>query len=510
MAKRLSMRKIAEVLRLHHECGRSQREIAVAVGASPTTVGEYLRRAKRAGIGYPLPTGIDETVLQAKLFPPPLPSKVARPEPDWSGVHRELARKHVTLDLLWQEYKAEHPDGYRYSAFCQRYRAWSGKLSVSMRQTHPPGEKLFVDYAGTTLSVINPDTGEIRWAQLFVAVLGASNYTYAEATWTQSLPDWLGSHVRAVEFFGGAPEIVVPDNLKSGVKKPNWYEPDINPSYQEWASHYGVAVLPARVRKPKDKAKAEVGVQIASRWIIAALRNRRCFSLDELNRAIRVLLDRLNTRPFKKLPGCRKQAFDELDRPALRPLPVTRYSYADWERRRVGIDYHVDVAGHYYSVPYRFARQEVDVRIAAHTLEVFHKGTRIASHVRSRDKGRHTTVDAHMTPAHQAVSGWNAPRILEWANRIGPETAAFVEHLMSIRRHPQQAYRASLGVLRLAREVGRERLEAACARAIAINASTYKSVASILKHGLDRQSEPASQTSLPLDHANVRGSHYYH
>lgn len=510
MAKRLSMRKIAEVLRLHHECGRSQREIAVAVGASPTTVGEYLRRAKSAGIGYPLPAGIDETVLQAKLFPPPLPSKFARPDPDWATVHRELARKHVTLDLLWQEYKAEHPDGYRYSAFCQRYREWSGKLSVSMRQTHPPGEKLFVDYAGTTLAVIDPDTGEIRSAQLFVAVLGASNYTYAEATWTQSLPDWLGSHVRTLEFFGGAPEIVVPDNLKSGVKKPNWYEPDINPSYQEWASHYGVAVLPARVRKPKDKAKAEVGVQVASRWIIAALRNRRCFSLDELNRAIRELLERLNTRAFKKLPGCRKQAFDELDRPALRPLPAMRYSYADWERRRVGIDYHVDVAGHYYSVPYRFARQEVDVRIAAHTIEVFHKGTRIASHVRSRDKGRHTTVDAHMTPAHQAVAGWNAPRILAWANRIGPETAAFVEHLMSIRRHPQQAYRACLGVLRLGREVGRNRLEAACARAIAINAGTYKSVASILKHGLDRQSEPAAQTSLPLDHANVRGSHYYH
>lgn len=504
------MRKIAEVLRLHHECGRSQREIAVAVGASPTTVGEYLRRAKSAGIGHPLPAGIDDTVLQAKLFPPPLPNTMARPEPDWATVHRELARKHVTLDLLWQEYKAEHPDGYRYSAFCQRYREWSGKLTVSMRQTHPPGEKLFVDYAGTTLSVIDPDTGEIRSAQLFVAVLGASNYTYAEATWTQSLPDWLGSHVRALEFLGGAPAIVVPDNLKSGVKKPNWYEPDINPSYQEWASHYGVAVLPARVRKPKDKAKVEAGVQVASRWIIAALRNRRCFSLDELNRAIRELLDRLNTRAFKKLPGCRRQAFDELDRPVLRPLPVVRYSYADWERRRVGIDYHVDVSGHYYSVPYRFARQEVDVRIAAHTVEVFHKGTRIASHVRSRDKGRHTTVDAHMTPAHQAVAGWNAPRILEWANKIGPETSAFVEHLMNSRPHPQQAYRACLGVLRLAREVGRSRLEAACARARSINARTYKSVASILKHGLDRQPEPARQSTLPFDHANVRGSHYYH
>lgn len=504
------MRKIAEVLRLHHECGRSQREIADVVGASPTTVGEYLRRASRAGIGYPLPAGLDETVLQARLFPPVLPRSVERIEPDWPTIHRELGRKHVTLDLLWQEYKAEHTNGYRYSAFCQHYRDWVGKLAVSMRQTHAPGEKLFVDYAGTTLSVIDPDTGEIRSAQLFVAVLGASNYTFAEATWTQTLPDWLGSHVRAMEFFGGAPEIVVPDNLKSGVKKPDWYEPDLNPSYQDWASHYGVAVIPARVRKPKDKAKVEGGVLVASRWIIAALRNRRCFSLDELNRAIRELLARLNTRAFKKLPGCRRQAFEAIDQPALKALPATRYAYADWQRRRVGIDYHVEVHGHYYSVPYRFARQEVDARIAAHTVEVFHKGVRIASHVRSRDKGRHTTVDAHMTPAHQAVSGWNAPRILAWANKIGPETTAFVEHLMSTRQHPQQAYRACLGVLRLAREVGHTRLEAACARALAINARTYKSVASILKHGLDRPAEPPAQSTLPFDHANVRGSHYYH
>lgn len=504
------MRKIAEVLRLYHECGRSQREIAEVVGASPTTVGEYLRRARRAGIGYPLPTGVDESALQSRLFPPVLPRSVERTEPDWPTVHRELGRKHVTLDLLWQEYKAEHADGYRYSAFCQHYRDWVGKLAVSMRQTHAPGEKLFVDYAGTTLPVIDPDTGEIRPAQLFVAVLGASNYTFAEATWTQTLPDWLGSHVRAMEFFGGAPEIVVPDNLKSGVKKPDWYEPDLNPSYQDWASHYGVAVIPARVRKPKDKAKVEGGVLVASRWIIAALRNRRCFSLDELNRAIRERLARLNARAFQKLPGCRRQAFEAIDQPALRPLPTTRYAYADWQRRRVGIDYHVEVHGHYYSVPYRFARQEVDARIAAHTVEVFHKGVRIASHVRSRDKARHTTVDAHMTPAHQAVSGWNAPRILAWANKIGPETTAFVEHLMSSRPHPQQAYRACLGVLRLAREVGHTRLEAACARALAINARTYKSVASILKHGLDRPAEAPTQSTLPFDHANVRGSHYYH
>ena len=504
------MRKIAECLRLHHEFGRSRRQIAEVIGASPTTVGDYLRRAARAGIGYPLPDGLDEVGLQAKLFPPTPPSKVARPAPDWPTIHRELRKKHVTLDLLWQEHKAEQPEGYGYSAFCQHYREWVGKLTVSMRQTHRPGEKCFVDYAGTTLPIVHPDTGEIRQAQLFVAVLGASNYTYAEATWSQSLPDWLGSHVRTFEFIDGCTEAVVPDNLKSGVKKPSFYEPDINPSYQEWATHYGVAVLPARVRKPKDKAKVEAGVLIASRWIIAALRNRRFFSLEELNRAIRQLLERLNNRAFKKLPGCRRSSFEELDRPALRPLPEMRYVFAEWSRCRVGIDYHVEIAAHYYSVPYRFARQEVDARVTVHTVEVFHKGVRIASHVHSREKGRHTTVDAHMAPAHQMVAGWNAPRLLEWARKLGPHTAAYIEHLMTARRHPQQAYRAALGVLRLARVYGQPRLEAACERAIAINAHSYRSVLSILKNGLDRKTEPAAQSSLPLDHANVRGSVYYH
>lgn len=504
------MRKIAECLRLHFECGRTLREIAEAIGASPTTVSAYLRRAARAGIGYPLPAGLDEAAVQAKLFPPAPPSQVARPEPDWPSIHRELGKQHVTLDLLWQEYKAEHPEGLRYSAFCQHYRDWVGRLSVSMRQTHRPGEKLFVDYAGTTLAVIDPASGEIRSAQLFVAVLGASNYTYAEATWSQGLADWLGSHVRALEFLGGCPELVVPDNLKSGVKKPGFYEPDLNPSYQEWAAHYGVAVLPTRVRKPKDKAKVENAVLVASRWIIAVLRNRRFFSLAELNRAMGELLERLNTRAFKKLPGCRRQAFEALERPVLRPLPAARYAFAEWARRRAGIDYHVEVGGHYYSVPYRFARQELDARIGAHTVELFHKGVRVASHVRSREKGRHTTVEAHMAPAHQAVAGWNAPRLLEWARKVGPHTAAYVEHLMGTRAHPQQAYRACLGVLRLAREYGRSRLEAACERAIAIHARTYHSVASILKNGLDRQSASDAQSSLPPEHTNVRGSSYYH
>ena len=507
---RLPMRKILEVLRLHHGGKRSHREIARAVVASPTTVGEVLRRAKLAGLGYPLPSGMTEIAVEAALYPSPAPSSNKRPEPDWVGVHRDLRRKSVTLDLLWQEYKAEYPDGYQYSSFCDHYRAWSGRLSVSMRQTHAPGEKLFVDYAGPTVAVTDPHTGEIRRAALFVAVLGASNYTYCEATWSQGLPDWIGSHVRAFEFFGGVPAVLVPDNLKSGVNKVCAYDPQLNPTYHDLAEHYGTAVIPARPRHPKDKAKVEAGVLLVERWILARLRHQRFFSLDELNRQIASLLADLNQRPFKKLPGCRASAFAELDRPALRALPGSRYEFAEWKIATVGIDYHIEVAGHYYSVPFRLARQKVDVRMTAMTIDVFQRGQRMASHLRNTARGRHTTVDAHMTPAHQAVNGWNAPRLLDWAGRIGGHTKAVIEHILHQRRHPQQGYRTALGVLRLAKTYGPERLEAACNRAFRIHAVTWRSIDSILKHNLDRKPRVAAQATLPLDHANLRGPEYYH
>ena len=508
---RLSMRKILEVLRLSFEGGRSHREIARAIVASPSTVGEILRRAKLAGLSYPLPEGLTEVGAEALLYPPPAPSKTRRPDPDWAAVHRELRRKGVTLDLLWQEYKAEYPNGYQYSSFCDHYRAWAGRLSLSLRQTHAAGEKLFVDYAGPTVPVTDPMTGEIQQAAIFVAVLGASNYTYGEATWSQALPDWIGSHVRALEFFGGAPAILVPDNLKSGVSKACFYDPKLNPTYRDLATHYGIAVIPARPYRPKDKAKAEAGVLLVERWVLARLRHQRFFSLGELNRQIGELMVALNHRPFKKLPGSRESAFAEIDRPALRPLPATHYEFAEWKLATVGIDYHVEFAGHYYSVPYRFARQKVDVRATVTTIELFHRGSRIASHLRSTDRGRHTTIDAHMTPAHQAVQGWNAPRLLEWARRLGTHTAAVIEHVLHQRRHPQQGYRSCLGILRLSQSFGEARLEAACERAIAIGAPSYGSLKSILKHGLDikRLSAPA-QTSLPLEHANVRGPHYFH
>lgn len=505
------MRKILEVLRLHHENRRSHREIARATAISPTTVGEILRRAKLADIAYPLPPGLTEAAVDNALYPPPAPSSSKRPDPDWRTVHRELGRKGVTLDLLWQEYKAEHPEGYQYSSFCSHYRAFAGKLSLSMRQVHTPGEKLFVDYAGPTIPVTDPLTGEIRQASLFVAVLGASNYTYCEATWSQGLPDWIGSHVRAFEFFGGVPAILVPDNLKSGVKKACFYDPQINPTYRDLAAHYGIAVIPARPYRPKDKAKVEAGVLLVERWIMARLRNQRFFSLDELNRQIARLLTDLNQRPFKKLPGCRTSAFAEIDQPALMGLPSARYEFAEWKVATVGVDYHIEVDGHYYSVPHRFARNKVDVRMTASTVEVFKRGVRITSHARSTLRGRHTTIDAHMTPAHQAVQGWNAPRLISWAGRIGPHTQAVIEHILHHRRHAQQGYRSCLGILNLSKTYDPMRLEAACDRAIAIGAPSCSSLKSILKHGLDkRQTVPAAQTSLPLEHANVRGSVYYH
>ncbi|MFC6522965.1 IS21 family transposase [Undibacterium arcticum] len=507
---RLSMRKILEVLRLFFELGRSKREIARVIGASPTTVSDYLSRIKLAGLSYPLPPEMDEQALDRLLFPPSEPSAVQRPEPDWAQVHDGLRRKGVTLDLLWQEYKSEQPEGYQYSAFCGHYRRWRQRLTLSMRQTHTPGERLFLDYAGQTVSVTDQHSGEIREAQIFVAVLGASNYTFLEATWSQQLPDWIGSHVRPMNFYGGTTELWVPDNLRSGVTKASRYEPDINPTYQDLASHYEVGVLPARARKPKDKAKVENGVLVVERWVLARLRHQRFFSINELNRVLRDLLTDLNARPFKKLPGCRASAFAEMDQPALRPLPEKAYEYAEWKLARVGIDYHVDVGGHYYSVPCQFARQQVDVRTTATTVEVFHRGTRLASHVHCTFKGRHTTIDAHMPPAHRAVAGVTAETLRSQATAIGPRTEVLIERLLHQRRHPQQAFRSCLGVLRLGQEFGTARLEAACVRALKHNAVSWKSVHSILKHGLDQQVQAADQRVLDLpEHENVRGAAYY-
>jgi transposase len=506
------MRKIKDVLRLKWAQDLSNRRIATVVGVGHPTVGDYLRRATEAGLSWPLPADLNDACLERLLFPPPpdLPA-ASRGIPDWARVQQELRHKGVTLFLLWQEYRAANPGGYQYSWFCEHFRAWQGRLDVVMRQDHRAGEKLFVDYAGQTVSVIDASTGEIREAQIFVAVLGASNYTYAEATWTQSLPDWIGAHTRCFSFLGGVPELVVHDNLRSGVSKAHRYEPDTNPTYQDMASHYGVAVMPTRVRKPRDKAKVESGVLVVERWILAALRHRQFFSLCELNAAIRKLLDQLNDRPFRKLPGCRREHFEQIDRAALSPLPVEAYVYAEWKKARVHIDYHIAVDGHYYSVPHGLIKKEVEVRITRHTVECLYRGNRVASHRRSYRKGGHTTVATHMPEAHREAGEWSPGRLINWAAKTGPATEKLIRSVLGSRKHPQQAYRACLGILRLGKAYGDKRLEAACQRALLLGSCRYKSIESILKHRLDEKPlEQQQELSLPESHDNIRGPAYYH
>ena len=510
---RLSMRKLREVLRLIHEVGLGQRQVARSLQLSPSTVAEYRRRAALAGLAWPLPEGLDDAALEQRVFPPPdARPAYRRPLPVWAEVHAELKRRQgVTLALLWEEYKATHPEGLQYSRFCDHYRAWAGRLDLVMRQSHRAGEKLFVDWAGQTVAVVDRTSGEVRAAQVFVAVLGASSYTYAEATWTQTLPDWIGAHTRALEFLDGAPEIVVPDNPRTGVDRACRYDPDLNATYAEWAAHYGVAVIPARVRKPRDKAKVEVGVQLVERWVLAALRNRTFFSLAELNAAMRSLIERINQRPFKKLPGSRASLFATLDRPALRPLPAARYVFAEWSRVRVHIDYHVEVDHHYYSVPHPLVGKALDARASAHTVEVFHQGTRVASHLRSHARGRYTTLPEHMPEAHRRYAEWTPERLVRWAAKAGPATAQAAQAILASRPHPEQGYRACQGLIRLGKSYGEARLEAACTRALATGPVSYRRVADILKAGLDRQPTRAPDPGAPrLAHDNLRGPEYYH
>lgn len=506
---RLSMRKINEVLRLKAS-GLSNRQIARICNVGRTGVADYLRRALAAGLSWPLPEGLSDEQIERRLFPEPPNFTHRRPHPDWHLIHQELKKKNVTLALVWEEYKSVQPDGYQYSQFCELYRVWRGKQSVWMRQEHKAGEKLFVDYCGQVVEVVAPGTGEVKAAQVFVAVLGASNYTYAEATWTQGLPDWIGSHQRAFRYFGGVPELVVPDNLKSGVSKACRYEPDINPTYHDLACHYQTAILPARVRKPKDKAKVEAGVLLVERWILAALRNRTFFSLAELNQAISELLEKLNNKPFKKLPGSRRTLFQNLDKPALKALPGTPYQYAEWKKAKVHIDYHIEVDRHYYSIPYQLAGKRLDVRIAAHTVEFFHRNQRVASHHRSHMPAKFTTLPEHMPRSHREYLKWTPGRLLNWAAQIGPSAARLAKTLMESRAHPQQGFRSILGILRLEKTYGSDRLEAACQRALAINATSFKSVASILKNGLDQQPAKTKENEPhPVRHPNIRGAGYY-
>ncbi len=510
---RVGMRKIKECLRLKLECGLSNEQVARALGLSKGVVGKYVVRARVQGLDWAVLSAMDERGIEAALCPPVPTARGERAPIDLGWVHRELRRKGVTLQLLWQEYQdahAGHPT-YQYTQFCQRYHDHAASLRRSMRQVHRAGEKLFIDYAGQTVPIVDPDTGLVRDAHIFVAVLGASNYTYARATWGETQADWLHGLTQAFAYIGGVPQLVVPDNPRALIAQPDRYDPEPNLATQRCAEHYGTAILPARPRRPKDKSKVEVGVQVVERWILARLRHQVFFSLGALNHAIADLLADLNRRPFKKLGGCRRDWFEAIDRPALMALPAQPFEHARYKPCRVNIDYHVEVDGHYYSVPHGLVRKQVEARITEHAIELLHGGQRVASHARSLAKGRHTTVAAHMPAAHRAHLEWSPNRFLRWAGDIGPSTQALVEHLLTDRPHPEMGYRSCLGLLALARQYGHPRLEAACARALAIGSRTRKSVLSILQGGLDQQPLPAPPQVdwISPDHDNLRGPAYY-
>jgi len=511
-AERLSMRQLKEILRQKWVLSRSHREIGESVGVSAGSVGKAVSRATKAGLTWAAIEAMSEEMLEIRLYGPCDGRRCDRPRPDCAYIHTERKKPGVTLELLHLEYLEKHPRGLGYTQFCDDYRKWVQRHRLSMRQVHHAGEKLFVDYSGKKPYIVDRDTGELIEVELFVAVLGASNYTYAEATRTQKIADWIGSHVRCFEFLGGVPRDTVPDQLKTGVTGACRYEPTIQRTYEELAQHYGTTVLPARPARPRDKAKVERAVQVAQRWILARLRHRTFFSLAELNDAIWELVDELNARTMKTYGASRRDLFERLDRPALRPLPSERFEVAEWKLVRVNIDYHVEYDGHYYSVPYTRREHQLEVRATQTVVEIFEGTERVASHARSHQKGRHTTCADHMPSAHRAHAEWTPTRLVGWAKSIGPETGKLVEAIIAERPHPEQGYRSCLGILRLSKRYGAERLEAACSHAVAVGARSYRHVDSILKHGLDRLAKNTT-TEAPADggvvHGNIRGPRYY-
>lgn len=510
--KRLRMRQIREVMRLKAQ-GLPHREIARSCGMGAATVADYLARARQAGLSWPLPEDVDDLVLERRLFPAPSrPEAAARIAPDPVHVHEELQRGGgVTLALLWEEYRHGHPGGLGYSQYCEHYRRWRGRLKPSMRQAHVAGERTFTDFSGKRPGLVDRATGEVRKVELFVAVLGASSMTFAEACESQDLPSWQRAHVHMSEYFGGVTAIWTPDNLKSAVTSACRYEPTLNASFADLAEHYGVAIIPARARKPKDKAKVEAGVQVVQRWILARLRNRSFFSLGELNAAIRVLVDELNDRPMRATGKSRRELFELLDKPVLKPLPPMAYEPREWKRCKVHVDYHVQVAGNFYSVPYQLVGQEVEARWTRCVVEIFRGGQRIASHERASGRGKYVTKTEHMASAHRAHAEWTPERLVRWASRSGPAVGELVERLLSEKPHPEAGFRAGMGLIRLGKVYGPERLDAACRRALALRSHSFTTVKNTLASGSDQRSLPLEEdtrSTLQL-HENVRGSAYY-
>ncbi|HXA03887.1 MAG TPA: IS21 family transposase [Bryobacteraceae bacterium] len=507
------MRKIKEVLRLRFGLGLHQDQIARSCSIGQATVHRYLEKAAAAKLSWPLPDDLDDQRLDELLFParPRRTPSQPRPGLDFGSLQAQLqTHKHLTLQLLWEEYRETHPGGYSYSRFCELYQRWNRNRDVVLRHDHKAGEKTFVDWAGDTVPIHDRETGETTLASIFVAVLGASTYTFARAALSQDLSNWIDCHVRAFEFFQGVTRLLVPDNPRTGVTRACRYEPDLNRTYHEMAQYYSIAVLPARPYKPRDKAKVENAVGIVERWILAALRHRRFCAIAELNEAIDELLDRLNNRRFRKRDGTRASLFIEMDRPALQPLPAQPYVMAEWKTVRANIDYHVEIDRHYYSVPYQFAGQQLEARYTAATVELFQTGKRVASHARSSAAYRHTTINEHMPKSHQAHLQWTPSRLIHWGETVGAATAEVIRTILASKPHPEMGYRACLGILRLAKTYSDQRLEAASQRALQLQACSYSSLRSILKRSLDRQTTLALESGKPGPrHENVRGADYY-
>jgi len=505
------MHRTREILRQKWALSRSHREVAASVGVSVGVVGKTVIRARAAGLDWEGLQKLDDAQLDLRLYGQRDLSDPTRPEPDCVWLHQERQKRGVTLELLHLEYLQAHPNGYKYTQFCERYRRWLKKRRLSMRQVHRAGEKVFVDFAGTRPAIQDPRTGERIEVELFVAVLGASSYTFAKAVWSQRSEDFLHAHMEALAYFGGAPQVFVSDQLKSAIKTPCRYEPEAQREYEDLARHYGAIVIPARPGKPKDKAKVEAGVLVATRWILARLRNETFFSLEALNERIGELLEDLNVRNMKQYGQSRRQRFEALDHPALQPLPERRFEYGRRKTCRVNIDYHIDLEGHLYSVPYLLVHEAVETRATATTVEVFHRGERVAVHPRGRARGGYTTDRNHMPKAHREHAEWSPSRILNWAATVGPRTEELAATILKSRPHPEMGYRSCLGIIRLERSYGAERLEAACARALALGATSYRHVASTLKNRMEQTPLPVSEEPAQeiRDHDNLRGPEYY-
>lgn len=516
--KRPSMRKLREVLRLKFDCKLSNRTIAKSVNISASTVSYYTRAFLAAELSWPLPERMSDDELMRLLEPHCLQLTLVTSQqkqlPCFKIIYNELKRKGVTLQLLWQEYHDNYPSkSYSYSEFCRRYRAWTKRLNPVMRQTHKAGEKCFVDYAGPTIDIYNPQSGHINQAKIFVATLGASGLVFAEATLTRSIPDWLGSHTRMLEYFGGVPKLIIPDNEKAGVTQASYYDPEKNPHYCAWACHYNTTVLPTRPRKPRDKAKVEAAVKLVEQAILAKLRHRKFFSIKELNTAIIVLLAEMNDRPFQKLPGSRRSQFESIERDTLKALPTVRYEHVEIKRIKVGLDYHICVEGHYYSVPYCHVNQTVEYRLGRQYLEIYKAGQRIASHIRKQSVGDKTTLTEHMPKSHRAHEQWTPLTFHKWASALGKPVQLVTESILNRQTHPECCYRIFLGLKRLYKNYGNKRFLDACQCAVQGQAISYHSIKAILKNGLDQTSillNEDEEEFTPTYHINIRGAHYYH